>query len=793
MKKYNFDFIIVGLCFLLSSNVFSQVTVTPYSGSIANLIRQNFISDSSVELVVEYGREPKFNGQTTISYPAYNQLGTFTNANTTGNNMPLASGIVMVTGNCTDAGSTTSQGIVSSTSSPACNDCALERSPSLYYTYRATGSTQDMNDVACMSFWIIPKSEKISFGYSFASEEYPSFVCSSFNDVFGFYISGPYDENGNLIGDYSAGEVYQNENIAIIPNSDDAVMINTVNGGESHGSASPCILTNTQYFRSNYTNPSTNCEMGGYTVDLTTKKIEVTPCYRYRIELAIADIGDHAYNSAVYLKANSLQAEMISFSAEDDEAVEHTSEGYPVYIKGCSKMKVKVAANYQVETNKQYSVEIGKTEGSTLTLGIDYVLQDELGNEVGSTITIPRYGTEGEFYIHFLHNSNKIAQTQDTLLLISEFVNDCTPRDTIHIILREPETMDAYVVGGKTYCDNELPKTEEIKVVSKGGHKYMKTTITNSLNEEPFEDLTRYDGADSVVVVFNPVIHEQVSYYITVEDSCGRTFSETIEYKIQAANTTASISDDRICEGDQVTLSCPETAMYAWSSQPTDESLFGQETVRQPKVTPSKNTEYTVTITDENGCVASSSVSVIVVPMVKARMGLSSHTLRLSDATLLYEDLTINAVDRFWDLGDGTTSTLVAGAETYPTTDTGTYEIMLVAYNSAGCADTVYDYIRVLPDFTIYIPNAFIPGDANENLAIFRPVGSMLEYYTLDVYNRWGAKIFSGKPNEGWDGRMDDGFVQQGTYVYDIFYKDGDGLLQRKTGTFTALPKSDIK
>lgn len=793
MKKYNFAFIIIVLCLLFSSNSFSQVTVTPYSGSIANLIRQNFISDSSVELVTAYGYEPKFNGQTTISYPAYNQLGTFTNANTSGTNMPLSSGIVMVTGICTDAGSTSSQTIVSSVASPPCENCALSYSPSLYYVYRATGATNSMNDVACMSFWIVPKSERISFGYSFASEEYPNYVCSSFNDVFGFFISGPYDENGNLIGDGSVGEVYQNENIAIIPNTDDAVMINTVNGGESHGSASPCILTNTQYFRSNYTNPSNNCEMGGYTVDLTTKKIEVAPCYRYRIELAIADIGDKAYNSAVYLKANSLQADMITISGIDDEAIEHTQEGYPVYVKGCSKMKVKVESNYRMETNKQYSVEVSKTAGSTLTLGEDYVLEDAQGNEVGSTVTILRNEMETDFYISFLHNPNKEALSQDTLLLVSEFVNDCTPRDTIYIVLREPAPMDAYAIGGKTYCDNELPLTEEITVVSKGGHKYMRTVITNSLNENPFEDLTRYENADSVVVVFNPVIHDPVLYYIAVEDSCGRSFFDTIEFKIQGANTTASISEERICEGDQVTLSCPATAEYTWTSQPVDETLFGQETVREPKVTPSKNTQYTVTIKDENGCIASDSVSIIVVPKVKARMSLSTHTLRLSDATLLYEDVTINGADRFWDLGDGTTTNLVAGAETYPTTDTGTYEIMLVAYNSAGCADTAVDYVRVLPDFTFYIPNAFIPGDADEKLSIFRPVGSMLEYYTLDVYNRWGAKIFSGKPNEGWDGRVDDDFAQQGTYVYDIYYKDGEGLLQRKTGTFAVLPKSDVK
>lgn len=60
------------------------------------------------------------------------------------------------------------------------------------------------------------------------------YVCSQYNDAFGFFISGPFDENGNFV---NIGGItpYINENIAIIPGSDPElpVTINTVNGGST--------------------------------------------------------------------------------------------------------------------------------------------------------------------------------------------------------------------------------------------------------------------------------------------------------------------------------------------------------------------------------------------------------------------------------------------------------------------------------------------------------------------------------------------------------------------------------
>ncbi|MDO5760401.1 MAG: choice-of-anchor L domain-containing protein [Bacteroidota bacterium] len=782
MKRI-FLFVVAIACMFFTNEVtMAQVTVTHYTGSVADLIQQYFISDGSVELDNSYGHEAKFNGQTSTTSV---QLGTFTNATTTGNNMPLPAGIVMTTGKYDQAGVGNRTDIESGPGH--CQDCG-SNSPSLYTTYTNQGGTNHMNDVACMSFWIIPKSESLSFSYVFASEEYPTYVCSPYNDIFGFFISGPYDENGNIIT--TLGDSYTNENIAIIPNTEPGipVMINSVNNGtlgSSGGSLSSpgCNLSYSQYF---ITNDNDNCRMNGYTVDLSTKKIEVVPCYRYRIELAIANIGDQAYNSTVYLKANSLRSDKLNLNVTGNNDIDG------VYAKGCGRAKVLLSANYDITSNTQYTVQITPSSTSTLTEGEDYVLTDENGQSVGTTLTLSNGQNDAYFYIDFIRNENKAPLTIDTLWIISEYVNECTPRDTIILVCREMEDLTCTVTGGRTYCDNELPQTENITITSQGAEKFMKVTITNSLNEEPFETTVYYDdnASNTLTATYTPIIHDPVEFFVKVEDSCGRVYEQTIEYKIQGANTTASISNNYICEGEEVVLSCPEAVTYTWSAEPMDASLIGQENVREPQVTPKENTKYTITIEDENGCIASDEVDVTVIAHVTARMSLSAHTLTLSSATLIYEDVTINGADRFWDLGDGTTSTAISGTENYPVTDSGTYQIMLIAYDAAGCSDTAYDYVRVVPDFTFYLPNAFVPGDDDQSIGIFAPQGSMLEYYTLDVYNRWGAKIFAGKPNEGWDGKLESGeLAPQGTYIYDIFYTDGDGLLQRKTGTFTAIPK----
>jgi hypothetical protein len=70
-------------------------------------------------------------------------------------------------------------------------------------------------DATQFEFDIVPQGDSLKFKYTFASEEYNEWVGSQFNDVFGFYISGP--------------GIGTDVNIALIPTTGQVVSINTIN------------------------------------------------------------------------------------------------------------------------------------------------------------------------------------------------------------------------------------------------------------------------------------------------------------------------------------------------------------------------------------------------------------------------------------------------------------------------------------------------------------------------------------------------------------------------------------
>ncbi|MBN1327713.1 MAG: choice-of-anchor L domain-containing protein [Candidatus Cloacimonetes bacterium] len=156
------------------------------------------------------------------------------------------------------------------TSSAASTDNSLPGDPDLtslipgYQTYDAT----------VLEFDFIPDFNSITFTYIFASEEYPEWVGSSFNDVFGFFLDGV--------------------NIAIIPGTNIPVAINNVNENSY-----------SEYYVNNHALYGTyDIECDGFTVELQVNAL-VTPGQVHHIRLGIADAGDHVLDSWVFLKAES--------------------------------------------------------------------------------------------------------------------------------------------------------------------------------------------------------------------------------------------------------------------------------------------------------------------------------------------------------------------------------------------------------------------------------------------------------------------------------------------------------
>ena len=93
----------------------------------------------------------------------------------------------------------------------------------------AINLTWGVNNVTVLEFDFVAESESMAFNYVFGSTEYTSYTCSSFNDIFGFFLSGP-----GIAGPYSNNAI----NLAYVPDPDNPgeytttpVAVNTINAG----------------------------------------------------------------------------------------------------------------------------------------------------------------------------------------------------------------------------------------------------------------------------------------------------------------------------------------------------------------------------------------------------------------------------------------------------------------------------------------------------------------------------------------------------------------------------------
>ena len=757
MKKILF-LLLIACPFLIRA----QVICTSQNAQNAQSIIENYFLGQGVEV-----SNVRFNGLTTINS---NQFGTFTNADTTGQNIKLNGGLVIVTGDVQDAAAG-QYAVHSSSSSPASN--GPDVSPSLYYLLQQLGLNYSMYDVGVLSFDFIPMGDRVSFKYVFASDEYPEYVCTSKNDAFGFFISGPYDPITGAPVSVGGAQTYTNENIAIIPGSNPElpVTINTVNGGIAIGTTQPCITSNS-YLHIQQPSSSTINKMKGYTKALETKRVDVAACYKYSISMAICDLDDNVWNSCVYLGANSFKVDQFQLSAQ----VGGVTHGDTVLKANCSSTTVRATLNRPAEAGDSYTFRV---DGDMIE-GVDY-------QPFGNTLTFPIGDTAAEVTIDFASSPTDVPGQVKTMYIITEARSVCSVDDTITVKAIVPENFEiTNISNNKIYCDDVLPQREMVYVNVEnpiGNVTYSwQDPDGNPIGENPNSD-TNY------ITITQPII-----VTINVSDECDRTVTRNIQFSKNTATTVVSSDKDKICEGDSIILSCTNATSCIWTSTPADIRLAQNNTSINPVAMPSSQTTYFVTIIDANGCQAQGQVSVQAYPAVTAKMSLNPNKLTFINSQTQFSDQTANAFSRLWDFGDGTTSTLENGYHSYPNNIESEYDVVLVAYNEAMCPDTARGKIIVKPDFGIYVPSAFTPGAANAN-SYFVPISSTPVEYELSIYNRWGERIFYTDNKEGstyekagWDGKLKDGtYAPDATYVWYLIYTDGDGKLQSKNGSVTLV------
>jgi gliding motility-associated-like protein len=133
---------------------------------------------------------------------------------------------------------------------------------------------------------------------------------------------------------------------------------------------------------------------------------------------------------------------------------------------------------------------------------------------------------------------------------------------------------------------------------------------------------------------------------------------------------------------------------------------------------------------------------------------------------------TSGASNFVWTFSAGTPSTSTDSDPVLDLTgvDPGFFEACLVAISAAGCADSLCRIIPLLDDFRVHVPNAFTPnGDGINDVFLPVLIGQNSERYDLSIFDRWGEEIYRTQDADlGWDGRMQNGDVQDGVYVWRL-------------------------
>jgi len=411
---------------------------------------------------------------------AVNSRGTFANG---GTNIGIATGAVLCTGHVNILPGPNNQNNANNGfNTNSADDADL-----------ATLSNGNQWDLSKIEFDFTPTATTVQFDFVFGSEEYCEFVGSAFNDVFGFFISGP-----GLTG---------NQNIALIPSTSTPVTINNVNH-----------QTNTAYYVNNSTLacngvPPTNtaeCQLDGWTTVLTATA-NLQPCQTYHIKLAIADIGDQAYASAVFLKANSfdaggqVKADVVYPSGQQFIYEDCGPGGFIRFRRGSGDINVPVVVNFTV--------------GGTATPGLDYA-------PITSPITIP--AGVSEILIPVTAFADLILEGDETITILLDNPCSCTQTEVVFTIRdKEPVELDM----------------DDVVICGSGGAA-LSPTVTGGL--APYTYLWSTGSNASSINVTAPGVN---TYTVTVTDICGTTATVSATTTITPAPTATLTGSGLFCAG----------------------------------------------------------------------------------------------------------------------------------------------------------------------------------------------------------------------------------------------------
>ncbi len=571
-------------------------------------------------------------------------------------------------------------------------------------------------DACVVELEVFAATNELNFEYVFGSDEYPEFVGGGFNDIFAFLISGP--------GITGIPQLNNQDNIAILPNIGDPVQIDNVNN-----------VTNWQFYRNNNTIYNESTEFDGLTSDYLgskkslTARATVEPCNTYTLKLAIADRGDGAYNSAVFIG---------EITGGQPEIVFNSFLGLDEIIEDCSGMQDSVIIDLigEVTQATTYQVQIS----GTATRDEDYIL------DMPDILTI-NPGDES-FSFSIIPLADNLDEDTETIIidLISDFGCGSFNQGTVTIEIKDQVDIVVDVPQDTlSYCQGNT-----LTLSASGAAEYIWTPV--GIIDNPIQDTVNITPTESGWVT----VTGQVGV-CSASDSVYINFIESFLSLTPSTPTT-------ICNGESVELELNTNLEGTIEWSPSTGVLNPDS--NNPVLSPTQSTTYTASVADDGGCVAVDQITV---------------TVENLDVPILIDDTAICLGDNIALASINTTSQPVGQYEWTPAasiidpssptpiaspTTTTTYSLT-ASSTSGACQETGSVTIEVVdPLLELTFTEASICNDESIELSVLNegsyqwspseslscsdcpnPIASPSEsqIYTVTIDN--GSCVFSGDVN----------------------------------------------
>jgi gliding motility-associated-like protein len=269
------------------------------------------------------------------------------------------------------------------------------------------------------------------------------------------------------------------------------------------------------------------------------------------------------------------------------------------------------------------------------------------------------------------------------------------------------------------------------------------------------------------------------NYVVTVTDDNGCSSTASYTITAPAALAITGVANNLICGqslGSITTTASGGTGPYTYLWNPASQTTSGIDNL--------SSGNYSVVVTDANGCVANSSFVIGLTGNLDLEVDPDFAAILEGESV----DLSVSGATSYvWSPSTGLSCNDCPNPVATPSSTTTYFVTGTDVYGCTGATSVTIFVTENCEAF--FVPNIFSPNgtgpEANNTLCV---AGGCILELRYQVFNRWGEKIFeTTDPDICWDGVYRGEPVGSGVYAYKVYARLSNGEIIEGAGSLTVV------